>query len=135
MGFRYRFVPERNEYAHAACVMVCTPAGRISRYLYGVVYPPQTVRLSLVDAADGRLGSALDQALLFCFHYDAATGRYAPAAFRIMQLGGALTLATLLVGLIPYWVRRDRTKRERQQRAAVERGGERSSEPSTGANA
>ena len=77
VGFRYRFVADRDEYAHAACVMVCTPEGVVSRYLYGVEYEPKTVRLSLVEAAAGKLGTALDQLLLFCFHYDAAAGRYA----------------------------------------------------------
>ena len=110
VGFRYKFVRERKEYAHAAALIICTPDGRVSRYLYGVQFPPQTVRLSLVEAADGKVGSTLDQVLLFCFHYDAASGKYGPAAFRLMQLGGLTTLTVLMIGLLPYWIRRNRGK-------------------------
>lgn len=117
-GFNYRFVPERNEYAHAACVIVCTPTGEVARYLYGVDYPKQTMRLALVEAGDGKIGSAIDQLLLFCFHYDAESGRYTPMAFRVMQLGGLITLSVLAVGLIPYW-RIQRKVRECKQPAAV----------------
>lgn len=113
VGFRYKFVPSRNEYAHAACLIVCTPDGQVSRYLYGVAYPTQTLRLALVEAGQGKIGSVLDQVLLFCFHYDATQGRYAPVAFRIMQLGGFLTLIALLTGLVPFWLRRDRRARDR----------------------
>ncbi|MBX7165848.1 MAG: SCO family protein [Pirellulales bacterium] len=98
-GFGYAWVPERKEFAHAAVAMVCTPDGRLSRYLYGVHYQPQTVRLSLVEASDGRIGTATDKILLFCFHYDSATGRYGPAALRLMRAGGALTVGLVLVGL------------------------------------
>ncbi len=134
VGFRYRFVAARNEYAHAACVIVCTPTGQVSRYLYGVAFPPQTVRLSLVEAGDGKIGSALDQVLLFCFQYDATSGRYAPVAFRIMQLGGLLTLTTLLLGLVPYWIRRGRAKREQNTGTAVLVEDDRVADPATRGN-
>ncbi len=106
VGFRYRYVPERKEYAHAAAVMVCTPGGRISRYLYGVQYSPQTLKLSLVEAGMGKIGSTIDRVLLFCFHYDAATGRYAPVARQMMKAAAALTLVTAAVSLVPFWLRR-----------------------------
>ncbi len=108
VGFRYKYVPQRKEYAHAAVVMACTPTGRVSRYLYGVVYPPQTLRLALVEASEGKVGSTLDRVLLFCFHYDAEAGRYAPVARQLMKLAAGVTLATILVGLIPSWLRRRR---------------------------
>jgi protein SCO1 len=109
VGFRYRYVEEQREYAHTAALMVCTPDGRVSRYLYGVEYPPQTLRLSLVEAAEGKIGSTLDRVLLFCFHYDAESGRYGPSARRMMQLGGLVTVLVLLTTLLPYWFfRRDR---------------------------
>lgn len=108
VGFRFKYVPERKEYAHAAAIMVCTPSGRVSRYLYGVVYPPQTLKLSLVEAGEGKIGSTLDQVLLFCFHYDAESGRYAPVARQMMKMAAAITLATIFVGLIPSWLRRRR---------------------------
>ncbi len=122
VGFRYRYVPETKEYAHAACVIICAPDGTVSRYLYGVSYPPRTVRLSLVEAGEGKIGSALDQVILFCFHYDAATGRYAPVAMRLMQIGGTLTLGTLLVGLIPYWLRKKKNSSSELRLEEVEEG-------------
>jgi protein SCO1/2 len=84
-----------------------TPDGRMSRYLYGVEYDPQTLRLSLVEAADGKIGSTTDRVLLFCYHYDAESGRYGPAAMRLMQLGGLVTVVVLVGGI---WVLRRREK-------------------------
>jgi protein SCO1 len=107
VGFRYRYLPEKRQYVHAAVTFILTPDGRLSRYLYGVEYDPQTLRLSLVEAADGKIGSTTDQILLFCFHYDAAKGRYGPAAFRLMQLGGGATVL-IVVGVI--WTLRRREK-------------------------
>ncbi len=106
VGFRYRYVPERKEYAHAAAIMVCTPSGRVSRYLYGVLYPAQTLRLALVEAGDGQIGSTIDHVLLFCFHYDATSGRYAPVARQLMKLAAAATLVGMLVAFVPAWLRR-----------------------------
>ncbi len=118
VGFGYVYLPEQNQYAHAAVSIVCTPTGRVARYLYGIRYDPQTLRLALVEASEGKVGSSVDRFLLFCFHYDADKGRYAPAAFRLMQIGAALT--TILVGglLLVFW-RRDR------------RGGAASDEPAS----
>lgn len=106
VGFGYRYVKDRDEYIHAAVVMICTPEGRISRYLYGVTYDLQTLRLSLVEAAEGKIGSTLDQVLLFCFHYDATKGRYGPTARNLMKVGGLLTVLVLGGVLVPYWWRR-----------------------------
>jgi protein SCO1/2 len=108
VGFRFKYVAERKEYAHAAAIIVATPTGRTSRYLYGVLYPPQTLKLSLVEAGEGKIGSTLDRVLLFCFHYDAVSGRYAPVARQILKVAAGITLATVLVGLIPSWLRRRR---------------------------
>jgi protein SCO1/2 len=105
VGFGYRYVPERQEYAHAAALMVCTPGGRVSRYLFDVTYDPGTLKLSLVEAGEGKIGSPLDQFLLFCFHYDAEAGKYGPAARQMMKVFGGLTLAALLIGLVPVWLR------------------------------
>jgi protein SCO1 len=108
VGFRYKYVPETREYSHTAAVMVLTPTGVVSRYLYGVAYDPTTVRLSLVEAADGKIGSPLDQIILFCFHYDETKGRYGPVARRIMSAGAGLMICCLALGLTPYWLRRTR---------------------------
>ncbi len=109
VGFRYRYSPETRQYAHAAVTIILTPDGRISRYLYGVQYDPQTLRLSLTEASEGKIGSTMDQILLFCFHYDAARGRYGPAAFQLMRLGGGLTVL-ILGGTILIYRRREKSK-------------------------
>jgi len=107
VGFRYRYSEAKRQYFHVAVTFILTPDGRLSRYLYGVEYDPQTLRLSLLEAADGKIGSTADQILLFCYHYDAESGRYGPAAFRLMQLGGALAIL-LVSGTI--WTLRRREK-------------------------
>lgn len=106
VGFRFKYIRERQEYAHAAALIICTASGKVSRYLYGVVYDPQTLKLALVEAGEGRIGSTLDRILLYCFHYDAASGRFAPVARRIMRIAAGLTLALLLTALLPIWFKR-----------------------------
>ena len=88
VGFQYAYMPDTKQYAHAAVTMICTPDGRTARYLYGVQYPPQTIRLALLEASEGKIGTTMDRVLLFCFQYDATKGRYGPAAMKIMQGGG-----------------------------------------------
>lgn len=110
VGFQYKYVPERKEYAHAAVTIAVTPEGVVSRYLYGVLYPAQTLRLALVEAGEGKIGTTLDRVLLFCFHYDATSGRYAPVAIRLMQLGASATLGAMAIGLFPVWWKRRRNE-------------------------
>lgn len=102
VGFQYKYVPERREYAHAAVFMVCTPDGRLSRYIYGVRFEPKTVQLSLVEAGEGRIGSTMDRVLLFCFHYDANSGSYAPTAVNLMKFGGFVTVFAVALFLLPW---------------------------------
>ncbi len=106
VGFRYKYVPDTREYSHTAAEIVVTPKGVVSRYLYGVAYDPQTLRLSLIEAADGKIGSPLDQIILFCFHYDETKGRYGPVARRVMSVGAGVTIFAMCAGLLPYWLRR-----------------------------
>lgn len=103
VGFGYSFVEDTGEYAHAAVTFILTPDGRVSRYLYGIEYDPQTLRLSLVEAADGKVGSTFDQFLLTCFHYDATKGRYGPAAVKIMRMGALVTVVVLGGALLMFW--------------------------------
>jgi protein SCO1/2 len=119
VGFRYEYLPDQDQFAHAAVVFVITPDGRVSRYLYGVQYEPKTVRLGLVEASEGRIGTITDRFLLFCYHYDAAEGTYGPAAMKIMRLGGFVTLVALafLVGI--FWLRELRRKRTAVRGAAT----------------
>jgi len=109
VGFGFRWNEERQEFAHAAVIIVLTPDGRVSRYLYGVQYDPRTVRLSLVEAGDGEIGTAQDRFLLYCFRYDAAHGRYGPAAQRLLKAGGLLTLLVIAILIFNFW-RRDRKR-------------------------
>lgn len=111
LGFGYRYLPDRNEYAHPAAVFVATSDGRLSRTLYGVRFDPRTVRLALVEAGEGKVGSAVDRILLYCYHYDAASGRYAPAALRAMRAGGAATVLLLGVLLGALWLKEARRRR------------------------
>jgi protein SCO1/2 len=95
VGFRYAWDAAGAQFAHVAVVTVVTPDGRLARYFPGIDYPPRDLRLALVEASAGRIGTAVDRLLLFCYHWDAATGRYTPIVARALQLGGALTLIAL----------------------------------------
>ena len=110
-GFEYEYLEESGEYSHAAVAYVATPEGRLSRYLYGVVYEPKTLRFSLVEAGEGRIGTALDQILLYCFHYDASAGRYTPVVMNIMRTGALLSAVILAALLSAFWFWEQRRKR------------------------
>ena len=110
-GFEYEYLEESGEYSHAAVAYVATPEGRLSRYLYGVVYEPKTLRFSLVEAGEGRIGTALDQILLYCFHYDASAGRYTPVVMNIMRTGALLSAVILATLLSAFWFWEQRRKR------------------------
>ena len=103
-----------DDYAHPAVIMIATPDGRVSRYIYGVQYAPQTLRLSLVEASDGKIGTTIDRVMLYCYHYDAVAGAYAPAAMNLMRAGALLTVVALAIFLLLLW-RRDVSR----SRAAV----------------
>jgi protein SCO1/2 len=94
-GFRYAWDPAREQYAHAAGFMVATPQGRLARYFYGVEYSARDLRLALVEASAGRIGSAVDQILLYCFHYDPQTGKYGPVVLNVVRAAGLATLLAL----------------------------------------
>jgi protein SCO1 len=111
VGFSYKWNPARQQWVHVAVLVVCTPDGRISRYLYGVLFDPTTLRLSLVEAGEGKTGSTLDQMLLYCFHYDAAEGKYGMTALGLMRAGGVVTVLVLGTALVTFWVRDVRRRR------------------------
>lgn len=92
VGFRYAYDAQSKQYAHASAIMVLTGEGKISHYLYGINYPERDLRLALVDASAGKIGSPVDQVLLFCYHYDPHTGKYGLLISRVLQLGGLLTV-------------------------------------------
>lgn len=88
VGFRYAYDPAYGQYAHASGLVLLTPAGKIARYLFGLAYAPRDLRLGLVEAAQNRIGSAVDQILLFCFHYNPAAGRYTATVLTVLRLAG-----------------------------------------------
>jgi protein SCO1/2 len=92
VGFRYAYDSDSKQFAHASVIMILTPEGRISRYFYGIQYPERDLRLGLVEASEGKIGSAVDQILLFCYHYDPHTGKYGLLISRLIQLAGLLTV-------------------------------------------
>jgi protein SCO1 len=89
VGFHYKYDPKTDQFAHASGVMVVTPDGRLSKYFYGVEYSPRDLRLGLVEAAQNKIGNPVDQLLLFCFHYDPATGKYGAVAMNMVRFAGA----------------------------------------------
>jgi protein SCO1/2 len=113
IGFRYAWDAAQQQYAHASGIVVLTPRGTLARYFYGVDYAPRDLRLALVEAAEERIGSVVDQLLLFCFHYDPATGSYSRVALGAVRLGGGLTLLALVGGIVLL------LRRERRGRAGI----------------
>jgi len=112
LGFGFAYNEARKEYAHPSAMAVASPDGRIMRYLYGIEYPPSKLKLSLVEAAEGKIGNPFDRLVLYCFHYDATEGRYAPVAANIMRAGGAVAVLVLASLLTLLW-RADLKKRRR----------------------
>jgi protein SCO1/2 len=113
VGFRYEYDESIKQYAHGAGVELITPKGTIARYFYGIEYAPRDLRLGIIEASEERIGSPIDAALLLCFHYDPATGKYGPTALTMVRLGAVLTIVAfgtfLLVSL----------RRERSDRRSV----------------
>ncbi|MGE5612451.1 MAG: SCO family protein [Bacillota bacterium] len=110
VGWKYKRDPKTGEYAHPAGIIILSPDGKVSRYLNGVLFDPSTLRLSLVEASQGKIGSVMDQFLLVCFHYDASAGKYTLAAVTLMRLGGILTVL-ILGGIIYRLLRREFAQR------------------------
>jgi len=98
-GFTYQWDEETQQFAHVSGVLVTTPDGRLSRYFYGVEFSPKDLRLAFVDSSQGRLGSVVEELLLYCFHYDPSSGKYGAAFMNILRLGGVLTVG-LIAGFI-----------------------------------
>jgi protein SCO1/2 len=107
VGFRYAWDAETRQFAHAAGVVVATPEGRVSRYLYGIEYAPKDLRLALVESSAGRVGSVVDHALLFCYRYDPVRGRYGATVMGLVRGAGVVTLLGL-GGFVLTMLRRER---------------------------
>jgi protein SCO1 len=116
IGYHYKYEPKTDQFAHASGIMALTPEGRLSRYFYGVEYEPRDVRLGLVEASQNKIGNPVDQILLFCFHYDAATGKYGAVAMNILRAAGAgfvLVCGAFLAIVLRRDVRNSRESRKR----------------------
>ena len=109
VGFRYHYDEATNQFAHASAIYVTTPQGKLARYFYGIEYAPRDLRLGLIEAADNKIGSPVDQLLLYCFHYDPATGKYGAVVMNMMRVGGIVTLVAL-VGMLLILRRRGQTQ-------------------------
>lgn len=107
VGFRFQYDPVTGQFAHAGGIMVLTPQGKLARYFYGVDYPSRDVRLSLVEASENKIGSPVDQLLLYCYHYDPMTGKYGLVIMNVLRLAGIATVLVLAAFVI-VMLRRDR---------------------------
>ena len=116
VGFRYAWDEQSQQFAHASAVMVATPQGRLSHYFYGIDYAPKDLRLALVEASEGKIGSPVDSLLLFCYHYDPASGRFAPV-MGVLRAAGVLTVFAV-VGLLVFL-----TRKSRRREQALDAGG------------
>jgi protein SCO1/2 len=112
-GFRYRFDEKLDQFAHASAAMVVTPEGRLARYFYGIEYAPRDLRLGLVEASAGKIGTPVDQILLYCFHYDPVSGKYGAVVMNIVRLAGLLTVGLIAVVVVVLSRRRSRLKEAR----------------------
>ena len=111
IGFGFKWLPEQQEFAHASAAIVMTPGGQISRYLHGVEFVPNTLKLALLEASKGKIGSVVDQVLMFCFRFDPRKNKYTLYAYNIMRLGGTLTVIVMAIFLGPIWLRERRKKK------------------------
>ncbi|MEX2605581.1 MAG: SCO family protein [Gracilimonas sp.] len=110
VGFRYKEIEGTGEYAHSAAIMLLSPDGKITRYLYGISYKEFDVRNALYESADGKIGSTLDKVVMYCYQYDPDSGSYVPVAINIMKLGGLATLIILGIFLASLWLHEKRKK-------------------------
>ena len=102
LGFRYFYDNKQEQYAHPAVLFVLSPEGKISRYLYGIDFPGKNLKLAVLEASEGKVGSTIDRIMLYCFHYDPDAGGYVVLAGNVMKLGGVVTLVLLfsLIGIM-----------------------------------
>ena len=98
-GFTYHWEERTQQFAHVSGLLVVTPDGHLSRYFYGIEYSPKELRLALVESGEGKVGSVIDELLLYCFHYDPEAGRYGAVVMNLIRLGGVVTLA-VMVGFV-----------------------------------
>ena len=117
VGFRYAYDDAIKQFAHGAAIEVVTPRGHISKYFYGIEYSARDLRLGLIEASEERIGTPIDDFLLFCYHYDPATGKYGASVLRLVRLGGILTVLAF-ISFLTISLRRERQNRFAQSPVA-----------------
>lgn len=105
-GWKYRWDPKLQQFVHAAGIMIVTPQGKLAQYYYGIEYSPKDLRLGLIEASQDKIGTLVDQVVLYCYHYDPHTGKYGAVIANVLRLAGAATVL-LLGGFIVLMFRRD----------------------------
>ena len=115
VGFHFTYDPISNQFAHPSAITILTGDGRIARYFYGIEYQPRDVKLGLLDASGGKIGSPIDAVQLFCFHYDPANGKYGLLIIRVLQLAGLATLGALLTFMLVNFLKDARAERLRAE--------------------
>jgi protein SCO1/2 len=110
VGFRFNYESENDRFGHATGIMLLTPDGKIARYFYGIEFSPRDLRLGLIEASAKKIASPIDQLLLFCYHYDPATGKYSLLVTNIVRLAGIATVLALVI-FIAVMLRRDRSRK------------------------
>ncbi|MCM0606775.1 MAG: SCO family protein [Xanthomonadaceae bacterium] len=108
VGFGFHYDPRQKEFAHSAALMLLTPEGVVSRYLYGVQFEKKNLKFALLEASNGKVGTIVDKVLMYCFHYDPKMGGYSLYAFRVMQIAGALTVLVMGIFFGVFWSRQRR---------------------------
>lgn len=102
-GFKYKWDEQTNQFAHGSAVMVATPDGKLSRYLYGIDYSPKDLKFAMMDSAESKIGNPAEQLFLYCFHYDPSTGKYGLAILKVVRLGGILTMLGIAAMFFVFW--------------------------------
>jgi protein SCO1 len=133
VGFQYEYDDAIKQYAHGAAIEVLTPKGHISKYFYGIEYSARDIRLGLIEASEERIGTPIDDFLLFCYHYDPTTGKYGAAIIRLVRLGGVATVLAFL-SFLAVSLRRERKDRFSQMAFNGPSGGASSLPPDGGAH-
>ena len=110
VGFRFLWDEQTKQYAHASGIMIATPEGKLARYFYGIDYPPKDVRLALVEASANKIGTPVDQLMLYCYHYDPSTGKYGVVIMNVMRVAGVVTL--ILMAALLFLLRKIAKRRQ-----------------------
>jgi protein SCO1 len=111
VGYNYQWDEKSNQFAHAGGIMFTTPEGKLSRYLYGIDYAPKDVKFAVMESAQNKIGNPAEQLMLYCYHYDPATGKYGLSILKVIRLGGVVTLIGLGAMLFAFW-RRNKAKND-----------------------